>query len=386
MSYRRGLTVVEMLVALGVSVLVIMVLLRFFETATKETVGLQSRANLDADYSLASGAVQKSMSTSFRFMAKASAAAGQLRLILPLMDKCRDLSNCPGAISVIYASPERQQQDALGVRHAEVLVGKLKLSFEESLKDEIQKTLEVGNLVTVFLAPYAPLFRIMTAPTIENVMLDGDTAPKNYVRFEVQPLVVPASFSQKVSSYGRSDFSVLNQPGAGLLKVRLRSVGPLKVVPQQNRSEWNFATRDCAALNTGFTCAGTDAPLVDIHNLETFDLSASFRVPMHTTGACRSAQVFYDLRSAADSPLPTCATAGANAVQVRFPTPTDTPVPHAIHPDENPGDIDASALSLIKFENISALRFTFQLSRPSPSKPEGADNRTREVTFHVQFP
>jgi hypothetical protein len=384
---RKGISMVEMMVALGLGVMVIMLLMQFFVRSSKETSGASARAARDADWGLASGAVQKSMTSSFHFMARAgSVGSSSMRALIPLVDRCRDLSACPGALSLVYAVPRRKQQEAWNFKQADTnATGGLRLSFEASLLPKLSSGLNVGELVTVFVAPYAPLFFIQTAPTIRQAQLLGDAAPQDYVQFEVQPFDVPAAWRKNLATTSAADFSVLNAPGAGLLALQLQSAGPARS-SVGGKDIWNFGSRACRADATQVVCDGPEMPAVQIDGLTDYSISASWRRPLSSVGVCASELIFWDLASRKDSGLEPCASAPAGAGIVRFEDASTFPVPQTLVADENPGALDARGLSLMKFEIVSGLKFKMRLARPFPNQPEGGDNINREVTFHVQFP
>ena len=220
---------------------------------------------------------------------------------------------------------------------------------------------------------------------VQSVQLLGDPAPKPYLRFDARPFDLPNTWFRDLSPVAVSDFTALNNSGAGLLALQLHSVGPQRVVID-GVERWDFGSRACTADTGAVRCDGAEMPSVVLDSLSQYSVAAAWRRPITTVGVCASEQTFWDLASRADSGLADCAAATPGTGTVRFEVPTAPPVPHVFRSDENVGDVDPRGLSLIKFEMISALRFKLRLARPYPKKPEGADNPIREVTFHVQFP
>jgi prepilin-type N-terminal cleavage/methylation domain-containing protein len=383
---RKGFSLVEMMVALGLGVMVIMLLMQFFVRSSKETSGAGARAARDADWGLASGAVQRSMTSSFHFMARGgSAGSSSMRALIPLVDRCRDLSACPGALSLVYAVPRRKQQETWNLKQADGIPDGLMLSFEASLFPKLSAGLKAGQLVSVFVVPYAPLFFVKTTPAISKAQLAGDLAPQDYVRFEVQPFDIPVAWRKDLATTSSTDFTVLNAPGAGLLALELQSAGPARSMVG-GKEVWSFGSRACRASTAQVVCDGPEMPSVQIDGLKDFSVSASWRRSLSPVGVCASAQIFWDLASRKEPGLEPCASAPADAGIVRFEDASTYPLSQALVPDENPGALEARGLSLMKFEIVSGLKFKMRLARPFPNQPEGADNPNREVTFHVQFP
>jgi len=222
---------------------------------------------------------------------------------------------------------------------------------------------------------------VATAPKLEKAKLAGDAAPKDYLRFEVAPFRIPASWANSFSSVSMADFAALNAPGAGLMALKLRSVGP-----SSSDGVWSFGSRDCRAVPGTVTCDGTEQPSVALDGIEGYAVAASWRRALSPKPSCNSERVFWDLASRSGSGLPTCDQPPSESGVVRFEIPTPATVPQVLVPDENPGEIDPRGLSLVKFELVSGLKFRMRLQRPNPRKAESADNPIREVTFHVQFP
>lgn len=386
MNRRQGLSLIEMLVALALGGVVIAVLGQFLMRSSKETTGASARAARDGDYALASGAIQKMMPTSFRFMGRGGAAgSASVRLIIPLIDQCRDLTPCPGAVTMIYAVPRRRQNETWPIKQGDAIAGgDVKLSLDPSLEATISASIKPGDLLSVFVAPFAPLFYVRSVPAVQPAQLIGDTAPQPYLRFDARPFELPNSWFRDLSSVAVNDFNDLNRAGAGLLALQLYSVGPQKLVVD-GVERWNFGSRACTADAGLVRCDGAEMPSVFLDSLDEFSVAASWRRPISPIGVCTSEQTFWDLASRSDSSLPLCPTAAPGSGTVRFEVATTPPVPHVFRSDENLGDVDPRGLSLVKFEMISTLRFKLRLARPYPRKPEGADNPIREVTFHVQF-
>ncbi len=296
------------------------------------------------------------------------------------------LRGCPGALSLVYAVPRRKQQEAWNFKQAEVLpTGELRLSFDAGLSTKLTSGLKAGQLVTVFVVPYAPLFFVKTSPAINKAQLAGDTAPVDYVQFEVQPFDLPAAWRKNLATTSATDFSVLNAPGAGLLAVELQSAGPARSL-EAGKEVWTFGSRACRADATQVICDGPEMPSVKIDGVADYSVSASWRRSLSSAGVCASETIFWDLASRSTSSFQTCAAAPADAGIVRFQVATTHPVAQTLVPGENPGDLDSSGLSLMKFEIISALKFKMRLARPLPNQPQSGDNAIREVTFHAQFP
>jgi hypothetical protein len=387
MSSKRGLSLVELMVALGLGGLVLLVLSQVLDLGSSTSTGIAARARVDTDFTAASSSVQRSMTSSFRFMAVAPGGGGQVRFLVPLFDTCRDMSACPGAVSLLYAVPQRRQDEAWRPSAVLPVGANFEALFEVTDQADMKKYgLREGDLLTIFNAPFAPLFRLLADPSVGTRKLAADPpAGRPYLVLSLAPYTVPAAYISQPANRGGANFAALQGPGAGVLAMRLRSAGPL---PPQAAAGlgWSFGSRDCAATNVAIECTGSEHPSVPIEGPQSVQIAAAFRRPLFATGPCASAQTLFDLRSDAATASISCADAGATGDWARFPSVTPTPVPQVVHPLEHAGDIDTSFFSLVKFDLITTLRFRLLLSRPFPEREIGPKNKTREVVFHVQFP
>lgn len=380
----QGFSLTELMVSMALGGFVLLMLGRVMVSYSTESAAGLGRARRDSSYAVTSGALQKGMGTSFRFMAKASATAGQVRMTVPLANKCRDLTECTGGLSLVYVRPDRNQQGAWPVVSvtpvpvaATAIPTELNVLFSITLESVITSAID-GQLITVFSPAQAPLFMVKS----RNIIPATVSTPR-YVCLTVKPFVIPSEWISNVGEFGNTDFSALNGAGVQVMAAKLQIAGPLRNPVQVDRSPWSFGIRDCSVSDLGsVSCSGSDATAVDMDNLSEYSVAVSFKHPITSIAKCNSAQVFYDLGGT--STRPTCANGTDKDLEFSFATPTTALFKHTLS-GEGPGDLKPSEMSLIKLDILSAFRFRFRLARPFPGKAASNNNLSREVMFHVQF-
>jgi hypothetical protein len=402
LARQNGLSLVELLLGLSLSLLVVGVVIYGLQLMQKESTHQVRDVLSRNEYSVVSSHLKRFVSTGtlrfFGFSGKTPTSSPPdqtlARFLLPLPEKCADLSDCPGTTAFLYVNYDKTRINSLSaicsLNPFEIIVDLSNTTYGKAVAvpggfqfaataDFPSETLTFGSrqLLGLVNPPFVTLWRPQTPTKLNSyrdsagalVYEDATGAQMPLPSSCVEQLqggdasalyrisIVPASLAQFSGGHQLWDATELAKSTGTfplrIIPVNLRSMGrDIVIDPRTKEPKGQFAIKDCGFGSSGIECKGPNFLVAS--PFESLTIHLQFALTLDGRPGINS----YELVKAGDKASTACEP--SNCLPLPISNPINIPV--ILGNSESAEKLDPTGFSFLKMQYLQSIRFRLRLA------------------------